>query len=174
MLVPRYVIYCDEADDELLARKLFTEGPLANATIMRLPPRGVNLPPELALSLQWERSDWLITRDGVLVAAAELSKHGYTGDNGMQRFARLLRAPSLGIPVVYFTPFSRSRLNELDQGRNSPRNVSPEMFGELLNAGDKYGVPCLAIRWPTDATYGETLGLEEPEAGPRPWTFSAT
>lgn len=160
---PRYVIYCDKADDEILASGLFTTGPLAGASITRLPPRGVALPPELRDSLEWERSDWLITRDEVLVAAAEITRHGYTGDNGLQRFARLVRAASLGIPVVYFTPFSRSRLNELDQGRNSPRNVSPEMFGELIQAGEAAGVPCVALKWPTDDQFGEPFPLGDQE-----------
>jgi hypothetical protein len=158
---PKYVIYCDKADDEILAKELFSTGALAGATVTRLPPRGDTLPAELRDSLEWERSDWLVTRDEVLVGAAEITRHGYTGDNGLQRFARLVRAASLGVPVVYFTPFSRSRLNELDEGRNSPRNVSPEMFGELLQAGDAAGVPCIALRWPTDQAFGEPFPLSD-------------
>lgn len=161
-----YVIYCDKADDEILAKGLFSTGPLASARITRLPPRGDMLPAELRDSLEWERSDWLVTRDGVLVGAVEITRHGYTGDNGMQRFARLVRAASLGVPVVYFTPFSRSRLNELDEGRNSPRNVSPEMFGELIQTGDAAGVPCLALRWPTDRQFGEPLPLNDTSMAP--------
>jgi hypothetical protein len=157
---PVYQIYCDKADDELFAHEVFREGPLANAEILRLPAHRSAAPAGLREFLEWERSDWLITRDGQLVAAAELSRHGYTGDNGFQRFARLQRAASLGVPGVYFTPFSRTRLNELDHGQNNPRNVAPEMFAALLQAGDEYDTPCLAVRWPTDEE-GTPLPLGE-------------
>lgn len=164
MSPPQYVIYGDTAEDEELARVVFHEGALSGAAISRLPSRRADAPAGLVEFLRWERSDWLITRDGVLVAAAELSRHGYTGDNGFQRFARLQRAVSLGIPGIYFAPFSRSRLNEIDNGLNSPRNVAPEMFNALLLAGEEYGVPCLALRWPTDERDGEPIPLGDPSA----------
>ena len=145
-----FTIYCDKADDEELAEHVFRGGPLAAATIKRL-PRRQNAPQSLQAFLSWERADWLITRDDRLVAAVEISRHGYTGDNGFQRFARLERASALGIPCIYFTPFSRTRNNELIEGPSSARNVAPEMFLALLNASEERGVPSIALRWPTDA-----------------------
>jgi hypothetical protein len=161
-LPPEYRIYCDGADDEELARIVFRSGPLAAGQILRLPPRAT-APAFLLKFLWWERADWLITRDDRLVAAAELSRHGYTGDNGFQRFARLQRAVSLGIPSVYFTPFSRTRLNENQSGMNHPRNVAPEMFAAMILAGQEHDIPCLALRWPTDLA-GIPIPLSEPGA----------
>lgn len=153
-----FKIYCDESDDAILARMVFTEGPLADAEILQLPRRAADAPASLAEFLEWERSDWLIVADERLVASVEFSRHGYTGDNGFQRFARLARASALGVPGIYMTPFSRSRLNELEEGRNSPRNVAPEMFAALIQAEADSGVPSLALRWPTDQN-GEPLLL---------------
>ena len=144
---PKFTIYCDKPEDVAFAQTVFTDGPLASAEL-KLLVRGAD--PCLAEYLSWERADWIIVRDGAIVAIAEITEHGYTGDNGFQRFARPMRAAMLGVPFVYFSPFSRTRLNEMEDGSFNARNVAPEMFGALLQAGERYDVPCLAVRWPTD------------------------
>ena len=153
----RFTIYCDKLEDIDFARRVFTDGPLGEADLRLLPPR-TYAPEYLQAYVSWERADWIIVRDETIVAIAEITEHGYTGDNGFQRFARPQRAAMLGIPFVYFTPFSRTRLNEMEEGRFNARNVAPEMFRALLQAGKRYDVPCLAMRWPTDSN-GQPLLL---------------
>lgn len=143
----RYVVYCDSRSDELLAETWLAAGPLTGATIARLPTLA-RAPGPLKPLLSWERLDWVVTSDDVPVCAVEFSRHGYTGDNSFQRFARLYRSASLGIPVLYFTAFSRTRLNELDAGQASPRNVAPELFQTMDEVSARFAVPCLGVDWP--------------------------
>jgi hypothetical protein len=144
----KVIIYCDEDSDEMLAERFLAKDDMADAKIERLPSYA-NAPGNLKPLLAWERLDWVVTVEGRVVSAVELSRHGYTGDNSFQRFARLYRAASLGIPVIYFTPFKRTRLNEVDEGRYSPRNVAPELFQTLSEMSEGFSVPCLAVDWPT-------------------------
>lgn len=159
-----FTIYCDELSDELLARQYLKSGDLQEAHIVRLPTLA-RAPEHLKPLLRWERLDWIVCRDDVVTATVEFSRHGYTGDNGFQRFARLFRSATLGFPTVYFTPFNRTRLNELDDGRQSPRNVAPELFEVLLRMTASYRLPCLAVHWPT-AEDGTAAPLTSPAAEP--------
>jgi hypothetical protein len=152
-----YTIFCDELSDELLAKAYLCRGTFDEARVRRLPTLG-RAPELLQPLLRWERHDWVIVRNNVVVCTVEFSRHGYTGDNGFQRFARLFRAASLGVPTIYFTPFNRTRLNELDDNRQAPRNVAPELFQALLRMGETFNIPCLALRWPT-AQDGTTAPL---------------
>jgi len=158
-------IYCDELSDELLARQYLCRDGLSAATVERLPSLAT-APEVLKPLLRWERHDWVIVRDGVIVCTVEFSRHGYTGDNGFQRFARLFRSASLGTPTIYFTPFSRTRLNELDEGLQAPRNVAPELFQTLLRMGETYNVACVGMNWPTTHD-GTAAPLTSPAALPQ-------
>ena len=160
-----FTIFCDELSDELLAKGYLCKGPLAGARIERLPALS-RAPDLLKPLLRWERHDWVVVRDGVIVCTVEFSRHGYTGDNSFQRFARLFRAAALGAPTIYFTPFHRTRLNELDAGLQAPRNVAPELFQALLRMSDTFGVACLALHWPT-ALDGTAAPLTSPAATPQ-------
>lgn len=157
-------IYCDSLSDELLAKNWLTGGIFSGAQILRLPQlrqcAGI-----LRDILEWERLDWIVEVQGQVRCAVELSRHGYTGDNSFQRFARLYRCAELGVPVIYFTSFSRTRLNEIEDGRLSPRNVAPELFQTLETMSMKFNVPCLAIDWPT-GTDGTPLPLTSQDASP--------
>src|SRR5438046_752159 len=97
-------IFCDELSDELLASAYLCNGSLTQARVERLPSLA-RAPEVLKPLLRWERHDWVVVRDGVITCTVEFSRHGYTGDNSFQRFARLFRAASLGAPTIYFTPF---------------------------------------------------------------------
>lgn len=158
-------MYCDELSDELLAQTYLQKDILAGARVQRLPALG-RAPEVLKPLLRWERHDWVVVRDNVIRCTVEFSRHGYTGDNGFQRFARLFRAASLGAPTIYFTPFNRTRLNELDVGLQAPRNVAPELFQTLLRMGETYNVACLALHWPT-ALDGTAAPLIAPAVKPQ-------
>jgi hypothetical protein len=160
------VVYCDEASDELAAQMFLVDGPLPAAAVRRLPALSV-APPNLRALLSWERLDWVVTVDEEVRCTVELSRHGYTGDNGFQRFARLFRSASLGIPTIYFTPFSRTRLNELDLGQsNNARNVAPELFKTLADLEREFGVACMAVSWPVNSSNGQPAPLQSPIAVP--------
>lgn len=149
-------IYCDEVSEELLAAEWLTgtQG-FGSPVIKRLPTLSA-ASKQLKPLLEWERQDWVIADDERILCTIEFSRHGYTGDNGFQRFARLYKAAQLGIPNIYFTPFSRSRRNELDEGLSNERNAAPELFKTLMSMSEVFQVPCLALAWPTD-NYGTPL-----------------
>lgn len=156
------VVYGDSLSDEILAREWLQGGVFSVVSVVRLPSRS-GTSGTLRDLLEWERLDWIIEQNGVLKCAVELSRHGYTGDQSFQRFARLYRCAQLGIPVIYFTSFNRTRLNEIEDGRLSPRNVAPELFQTLETMSRKFNVPCLAVDWPT-GTDGTPLPLGAPAA----------
>ncbi|HEU4904868.1 MAG TPA: hypothetical protein VFT19_01985 [Solirubrobacterales bacterium] len=156
------VIYCDGAADEIAAESHLAHGVLAGAKITRL-PRLTQAPDFLRPLLSWERFDWVVVSEDEVRCTVELSRHGYTGDNGFQRFARLYRSASLGIPTVYFTPFSRTRLNELDEGRSNARNVAPELFETLTELEQQFGTACVAVNW-TVHPRGQPVPLQDPSA----------
>jgi hypothetical protein len=160
-----FTIYCDELSDELLARRYLRRDGLGSAEVRRL-PTFARAPDVLRPLLRWERHDWVVVRDASIACTVEFSRHGYTGDNGFQRFARLFRSASLGAPTIYFTPFSRTRLNELDEGRQAPRNVAPELFQTLLRMSETYNVACVGLNWPT-AHDGTAAPLTSPAAEPQ-------
>jgi hypothetical protein len=159
------VIYCDSDSDEMAARLFLLKGPLTGFRIQRLPSLA-QAPDFLKPLLTWERLDWVVVIDGEIRCTVELSRHGYTGDHGFQRFARLFRSASLGIPTIYFTPFARTRINELDEGQSSPRNVAPELFSTLIELEDDFGVACLAVNWPVRADDGQPATLQDPVTRP--------
>jgi hypothetical protein len=160
MATATYTIYCDTLSDEHLAEAWLRGGPLRDAEIRRLPIFGA-APSHLKPLLSWERLDWVICRGEEPICTAEFSRHGYTGDNSFQRFARIYRSAELRIPTIYFTPFARARLNELDTGRSNPRNVAPELFQVMKALSHKFDTPCVGISWPTDPT-GTPLPLTSP------------
>lgn len=163
--VARVTIYCDGDSDEIAAESFLLAGPLGGAEVRRLPTLRA-APEHLRSLLNWERIDWAVTVDDEIRCTVELSRHGYTGDNGFQRFARLYRSASLGIPTIYFTPFSRTRLNELDAGQSNARNVAPELFKTLADLQQEFGVACLAVNWPVNPTNGQPAPLQDPTARP--------
>lgn len=159
------VVYCDEVSDEIAAEMFLVGGLSPNVTIRRLPALA-DAPASLRPLLSWERIDWVVTVDDEIRCTVELSRHGYTGDNGFQRFARLYRSASLRIPTIYFTPFSRTRLDELDLGQSNARNVAPELFGALADLEREFGVACVAIDWPVDEANGQPAPLQSAIAAP--------
>lgn len=163
--VPKVVIYCDGESDELAAKLFLTSGSLKGAAVERLPTLA-EAPGFLKPLLTWERLDWVVAVDDEVRCTIEISRHGYTGDNGFQRFARLYRSASLGIPTVYFTPFNRTRLNELDESQSNPRNVAPELFLTLADLQKRFGVACLAVAWPTKSTNGQPAPMQDPDVQP--------
>lgn len=157
-------MYCDSLSDEILARDWLIGGPFAGAKITRLPVLSI-APPILKPILEWERLDWVVSDQESVLCAVELSRHGYTGDNSFQRFARLYRCGTLRIPVIYFTSFNRTRLNEIEQGRFSPRNVAPELFAAMNTVSRTNSTACMAVDWPT-GTNGTPVPLGSRAAAP--------
>ncbi len=155
-----YEIWCDKHEDKELLKILqsISKSLSSVESIRVIPNRNHQLlqkDPEtahIAPLLIYDRPDFIICIDGKPIFVAELTEHGYTGDMCMQRFARIVCAAEQRVPLVYFTPFSRTRLGELlDLAPNqkaSSRRVSGRMFRGLVRLSEIYEVPIVAVDWP--------------------------
>jgi hypothetical protein len=103
--------------------------------------------------VKYDRADFFIFYRQKPVLLVELTEHGYTGDNSLQRFARLASAGEEGIPVLYFTPFSRTRIDEVEatDEKTSKRHVSLNLFNGAERIRAIHGVPVMLLDWRTDA-----------------------
>ena len=78
-----------------------------------------------------------------------MTEHGYTGDNCLQRFARIAKTAERGIPFIYFAPVARTRYDELGRASASYRNVNSDMYRGFLRLTEIYSVPVVAASWNT-------------------------
>jgi len=159
MLDPMHlVVFCDREDD----RRVFSRLQSTSEFLSRIPNENIRILPTDGLLdpvdsgsrintlLRDDRPDYVFVADGRPVLVVELTEHGYTGDNPLQRFTRFAIAAEGGVPFVYFTPFSRVRDDELDRGDRNPseRHVNTDVFKGMSRLTDIFGVPLLALDWP--------------------------
>lgn len=89
LVAEAFRVYCDDASDELIAERWLVGDEGLGAPIIERLPSLSQASPALKPLLEWERQDWMVTRGTQVLCTVEFSRHGYTGDNGFQRFARL-------------------------------------------------------------------------------------
>lgn len=152
----KITVFCDESSDRILFHKLQENSILLGG----IPPENIEILPsgrnlfdldEVVSELaNHDRPDYIILYDKVPVAVIELTEHGYTGDNPLQRFTRFATTAEHKIPFIYFTPFSRVRDDELDlQGSiASKRSVNTNVWAGMIKLAEIYSVPQIAINWP--------------------------
>lgn len=101
---------------------------------------------------QDDRPDFIICRGDKPLLVIELTQHAYTGDNGLQRFARFAAAAEAGVPFMYFGPRARVRDDELD-GLNvaSPRSLTSDLFEGMRALATVLGTPQIFVEWLTDS-----------------------
>lgn len=101
---------------------------------------------------QDDRPDFIFCYDDTPVLVTELTRHAYTGDNGLQRFARAAAAAENGVPFIYFGPLARVRDDELDGDRvASARSLTSDVFEGMERLATIYDTPQLVVEWITDA-----------------------
>lgn len=156
----RVSVFCDKPSDAKLFKLLKRNTPLEmiyDTNVSVLPSRN-SMPAEyrdtLLPLLEFDRADYYFCWDNKPVVIVEATEHGYTGDQCMQRFARVARTASLRVPFIYFAPEARSRYDELDLGSSrspSRRRVSAEMYKGFVRLMDIYQSPVVALPWETDS-----------------------
>jgi len=157
----RLIVYCDEETDRSLFRRFQSHSDflstIPNNNLKILPAKGAidthDPGSRINMLLSDDRPDFVFVLDGKPILVVELTKHGYTGDNPLQRFTRLAIAAEGGCAVIYFTPFSRVRDDELDQGVENPskRRVNTDMFKGMSHLAEIFKIPMVALDWPTNA-----------------------
>ncbi|KAA2396106.1 hypothetical protein F2Y18_15795 [Bacillus cereus] len=151
-------VLCDKAGDKLLFELMQDESPILEKinSVEVLP---MNWEKELPLEyiqgmrklLQFDRADYYVCYNGVPILVLEMTQHGYTGDQSVQRFARINKTAEEGIPFIYFGPQARTRYDELHNANPSFRNVSSDLFRGFTRLTEIYDVPVLAVEWKTDS-----------------------
>lgn len=165
------VVFCDKPSDAKLFNYLKGISPtlstIEEKNVRVLPNRNA-LPLEYVKGfgqlLDYDRADYYFCFHGKPFLVLEMTEHGYTGDQCMQRFARIAKTAEMGIPFIYFAPTSRTRYDELDVENPSFRNVSADMYEGFVRLTEIYQSPVVAVPWGT----GENgipliLGQDDPE-----------
>ncbi|MGB5925001.1 MAG: hypothetical protein WBH01_02780 [Dehalococcoidia bacterium] len=154
----QYQVWCDKPSDKALVQAFgrISEFWASVSDIQVIP----NLEPDSLFSnfatrpiaplLEYDRPDIIVLLDGKPVLVIEITEHGYTGDNPLQRFARVVRAAEMKVPLVHFTPFARTRFDEMlyTDSLTSARRVSSRLFEGFAKLTDIYCVPIVAMDWP--------------------------
>ena len=117
----------------------------------------------MAPLLQFDRADYYFCYHGNPFLVVEMTVHGYTGDNCLQRFARINKTAQEGIPFIYFGPHSRTRFDELAGENPSYRNVSSDLFKGFRRLTEIYSNPVITVEWKTNHKgLPMELGIEDP------------
>ncbi|WP_394513099.1 hypothetical protein [Priestia aryabhattai] len=151
------VVLCDKPSDE----KIFKQMQRHSTNLKEI--QGVevlplqwkkHLPDEyiegMAPLLQFDRADYYFCYKGYPFLVLEMTEHGYTGDQCLQRFARISKTAEKQIPFIYFAPHSRTRFDELHQDKPSYRNVSSDLFSGFVKLMDIYDSPVVTLGWKTN------------------------
>lgn len=161
-------VYCDEPADATFLRCLQT----ASRFLRRIPDANISVyPPYQALGasgahlvelVREDRPDFVFTYRNEPFLVLEVTEHGYTGDNPLQRFTRFATTAEQRVPFLYFTPFARTRDDELDEAVDpstlSKRRVNSNVFVGMLRLAEIFGVPMMARDWPV-AENGKPIKL---------------
>lgn len=155
------VVLCDGESDVRLFRRIkqfhqrLREIPDAN---IRAYEQARNVASSTALTRatqhlhQDDRPDFIFCYGDAPVLVTELTRHAYTGDNGLQRFARAAAAAESEVPFIYFGPLARVRDDELDgSGNASARNLTSDVFEGMERLAEIHGSPQIVIEWKTNA-----------------------
>ncbi|WBV43528.1 hypothetical protein [Pseudoroseomonas cervicalis] len=156
------VVLCDGESDVRLFRRIKACHPRLQGipdTNVRAyeQARNVVSPTALARATQLlhqdDRPDFIFCHGDAPVLVTELTRHAYTGDNGLQRFARAAAAAENGVPFIYFGPLARVRDDELDGDRNaSARNLTSDVFEGMERLAAIHGSPQIVVEWKTNAS----------------------
>jgi hypothetical protein len=156
------VVLCDGESDVRLFRRIkachrrLREIPDNNVRAYEQ-ARNVVSPTALARATQLlhqdDRPDFIFCHGDTPVLVTELTRHAYTGDNGLQRFARAAAAAENGVPFIYFGPLARVRDDELDGDRNaSARSLTSDVFEGMERLAAIHGAPQIVVEWKTNAS----------------------
>jgi len=158
MIEPKeFEIWCDKPSDRELVVALKQISPFLKGV------QNINVLPNNILKIakqdreqmhlyplvEYDRPDVMVYYKKKPILVVEITEHGYTGDNPLQRFARAVRSAELKVPFIHFTPFARTRLDEIlyTDRVTSSRRVSSRLFEGFMKLSRIYRVPVMGINW---------------------------
>jgi len=140
-------IYYDAIQEGVWFQQLH-EG-LLNAELLPFPNRG-NGPQGLQQVLAYDMPDIVLVDDGNPILVLERTREVPSGHNVGQRFARLVAAAQMRVPVVYFGPYAAYKHGGATQG---PRYMNLRLFYALGQMARIERTAVTTINWPVDENY---------------------
>lgn len=107
---------------------------------------------EVAKLTQYERPDIILLRNGEPVLVVEKTSHVPTGENTLQRVARMVNAAESGIPGLFYTPYAKMKGDKGSQGRGKC-NLNYRFIEGLRRIGEHNNTAMLIPPWPYDENY---------------------
>jgi hypothetical protein len=115
-----------------------------------LPFDGPPLSPALRKTLSFDRPDIVLADTDVPILVLERTVEVPTGHNVGQRFARLVAAAQMKIPVVYFGPYAAYKHGGKTRG---PRYMNLRLFYALKEMARIEDAAVTIINWPVDRRF---------------------
>ncbi len=94
----------------------------------------------------YDNPDVIVCKADTPVLVVERTRHKPTGENPLQRFARIVKAAQMGIPIIYQTPYAR-------KNKQSHYNLNIRLNEAAEKVEDHYDTPILIPPWPHDDDY---------------------
>lgn len=101
-------------------------------------------------ALSYDRPDIILTDDDKPILVLERTIEVPSGHNVGQRFARLVAAAQMQVPVVYFGPYAAFKHGGVTKG---PRYMNLRLFHALKKMAEIEGTSVVIINWPVDKNY---------------------
>jgi hypothetical protein len=141
------IIYYDDAQEGYWFQGLHPA--LNDATLSPFPSKR-NQSPKLRKLLEYDRPDIVLFDGKNPILVLERTIEVPSGHNVGQRFARLVAAAQMQIPVVYFGPYAAYKHGGATQG---PRYMNLRLFYALENMARIEDTVVTIINWPVDQNY---------------------
>jgi len=113
-------------------------------------PSGEVGPEYLQLALLHDRPNVIVVENDQPILVLERTVEVPSGHNVGQRFARLVAAAQMHVPIVYFGPYAAYKHGGATQG---PRYMNLRLFHALKKLGEIECTAVTTINWPVDQNY---------------------
>jgi len=135
------------SDNQLEAAWFKTlDGRLAEAPVYTIGARGRN-PVMVENLIAYDRPDIIFMDEQNPILVLEKTREVPTGHNVGQRMARIARSAELGVPAIFFLPFSARK-----HGRfSSICNVNARLLTAMRRMTAIHQTPILPVSWPADS-----------------------
>lgn len=101
---------------------------------------------------KYERPDIILLKNGDPVLVVEKTSHVPTGENTLQRVARMVSAARRGVPGLFYTPYAKIKGDEGSAGRGKC-NLNYRFIEALRRIGEHHDTAMLIPPWPYDEDY---------------------
>jgi len=140
-------VYYDNLQEGIWFRDLHPA--LSQADLLPFPQERDG-PPSLIKALSYDRPDVVLVDKGNPILVVERTREVPSGHNVGQRFARLVAAAQMQVPVVHFFPYAAYKHGGATQG---PRYMNLRLFHALAKLAVIEHTAVTTINWPVDQNY---------------------